>query len=223
MRKFGVCLALTGATVWLAGCGSGGSSSSSSSARGGIAVVDLDRVAAETGKSVEMKELYDLQENSYKQALVTFQAKATAELQSKLKDLKDVEDKGEKVTDDAKKEVVQFRANASNLLTQAQNEAGAKLGQFKQNQISKFRGELKPVLQEVAAKRGLSIVIPKNEGLLLAVDPGVDITEDVIKAYRDKKPAPTAAAPSAPAAKSSETAAKPLARTAAKDTEDAKN
>ena len=35
-------------------------------------------------------------------------------------------------------------------------------------------------------------MIPKNEGLLLSVDPGVDITDDVIKAYLAKRPAPTA-------------------------------
>ncbi len=101
MRKFGVCLALMGAAVGLTGCGMQFGSNSSSS-RGGIAVVDLDKVAAETNKSFEMKEQYELQENSYKQALLKFQADATAKLQEKVKDL---QDKGDEVTDEAKREV----------------------------------------------------------------------------------------------------------------------
>lgn len=210
MRKFGVCLALMGAAVGLTGCGMQFGSSSSS--RGGIAVVDLDKVAAETNKSLEMKEQYELQENSYKQALLKFQADATTALKAKVKEL---EDKGDEVTEEAKREVGQFQLNANKALAQAQNAAGSKLGQYKQDQIAKFRAELKPILQETAAKRGLAIVIPKNDGLLLAVDPGVDITDDVIKAYREKKPAPSAPAAQAAAAKSPEAAKQPAPKTTA--------
>jgi Skp family chaperone for outer membrane proteins len=216
MRKFGVCLALTGATVWMTGCGFFGGQSSTSSTRGGIAVVDLDKVAAETGKNHEMKDAYDLQENSVKQALVELQNKANAELDAKKKKNDDLTDAAEKETAD--RELAQMAFNARNNLGQIQNTAGIKLNEYKQIQIAKYRTDLKPILQEVAAKRGLSVVIPKNEGLLLAVDPGVDITDDVIKAYREKRPATPA--PAAAAAAKPETAAKPAApapKTAAKD------
>src|SRR5882757_7284842 len=115
MRKFGVCLALTGAAVWMTGCGTQFGGQSTSSSRGGLAVVDLDKVAAETGRSHEMKEAYELQENSYKQVLLRFQTEATAALQSKAKDL---EAKGTDATDDNKREVVQFQLNARNQLAQ---------------------------------------------------------------------------------------------------------
>lgn len=210
MRKFGVCLALMGAAVGLTGCGMQFGSSSSS--RGGIAVVDLDRVAAETNKTFEMKEQYELQENSYKQALLKGQAELTAQLKAKVEDLKE---KGEEATDDAKRQVGQFQLDANRALAQAQNAAGSKLGQYKQEQIAKFRAELKPILQETAAKRGMAIVIPKNDGLLLSVDPGVDITDDVIKAYREKKPAPAAPAAQT-AAKAPEAAKQAAPKTAAK-------
>lgn len=211
MRKFGVCLALMGAAVGLTGCGMQFGSSSSS--RGGIAVVDLDRVAAETNKTFEMKEQYELQENSYKQALLKGQAELTAQLKAKVEELKD---KGEDATDDAKRQVGQFQLDANRALAQAQNAAGSKLGQYKQEQIAKFRAELKPILQETAAKRGMAIVIPKNDGLLLSVDPGVDITDDVIKAYREKKPAPAAAPAAQTAAKAPEAAKQAAPKTAAK-------
>lgn len=206
MVKYGISLALFGVAMFLTGCGTqfGGSSAA---AKGGMAVVDLDKVAAETGKSIQMKEIFQVQENSVKQQLAKMTLSANAQLEAKSKEF------GEAPTDEQKKELAQFRLNASNILTRADREGSVKLSQYKQDQIAKFRTEIKPIAQEIAAKRGLSIVIPKNEGLLLAVDPGVDITDDVIKAYREKRPSQPAAA-AAPAAAAKAPAPAP-ARTAA--------
>ena len=226
MRKSGVCLVLTGAAVWLTGCGMQFGGSSASSTRGGLAVVDLDKVAAETGKNIQMKEVFQLQKNSVQQQLAKAQFSANSQLEAKSKEF------GDTPSDDQQKELAKFRFNATNALGQLQNQANSKLSEYQQVQIAKFRTEIKPIAQEIATKRGLSVVIPKNDGLLLAVDPGVDITDDVIKAYREKRPAPTAA-PAAPAAPATakQTAAKPAAaesapaRTAtkAKDTEETTN
>ncbi|MBS0206274.1 MAG: OmpH family outer membrane protein [Planctomycetes bacterium] len=212
MRKFGVCLALTGAAVWLTGCGMqfGGQSSS----RGGLAVVDLDKVAAETGRKFEMDQAFEVTKNSVNQQLAKLTNEARGVLEAKLKE---AEAKAKELGEDAaledKQKVGQMTLNARNNLAQVQNVAGSKLNEYKQVQIATFRNEIKPLLQEVSAKRGLSIVIPKNDGLLLAVDPGVDITDDVIKAYNAKRPTPAAAAPvqaaaAAPAAKNAEAPAK---------------
>jgi Skp family chaperone for outer membrane proteins len=219
MRKFGVCLALTGAAVWMTGCGMqlGGQSSS----RGGIAVVDLDKVAAESGRKLEMDEAFELQRSSVNQQLTRLQTEAKSILEAKTNEVKELDEKteAEKRTQ-AQRELAQMTLNARNNLSQIQNAAGGKLNEYKQVQIAKFRNEIKPILQDVATKRGLAVVIPKNDGLLLAVDPGVDITDDVIKGFREKRPAasapaPAAAAPAA-AAKAPETAAAKPAATAPK-------
>ncbi len=202
MRKFGVALVLTGTAVWLTGCGMQFGSSTASAPRGGLAVVDLDKVAVETGKNIDMKNVFQLQENSVKQQLARANISANSQLDAKVKEF------GETPTDEQQKSLQQFRMNAGNVLGKLQNEAGTKLNQYRQDQIAKFRTEIKPLAQEIAAKRGLSIVIPKNEGLLLSVDPGVDITDDVIKAYLAKRPAPTVPVAASPApAKSSAPAA----------------
>lgn len=233
MRKFGVCLALAGVSVWSAGCGSQSGGQSSNSLRGGVAVVDLDRVGAETGKSLDMKEAFAQQQGAWRQLLVNAEVNAKTQLVTKAKDLGLDSESKDEPTDEAKREFLQMRANAVNQLTQAQNVAGTKLGQFQQEQIAKFRAELKPILQQAAAKRGLSTVIPKNDGLLLAVDPGIDITDDVIQEYQKSRlnavdrpapatpAAPVAAAQQAPSATpTAATASKPApARTAAKEAE----
>lgn len=211
MRKSGVCLVLTGAAMWLTGCGMQFGSSPATS--GGLAVVDLDRIAAETGKNIQMKENFQFQENSVKQQLAQAQQSATSKLKEK------VEEFGDEPTDDQKKELAQFTYSANNALGQLKNQAGTKLNQYMQDQVAKFRTEIKPIALEIATKRGLSVVVPKHEGLLLAVNPGVDITDEVIKVYREKKAtsAPAAAAP-APAQKAAKAAPAP-AKTASKTKE----
>jgi Skp family chaperone for outer membrane proteins len=215
MRKFGVALVLTGVAACLTGCGMQFGSSSTASSRGGLAVVDLDKVAAETGKNIDMKNVFQLQENSVRQQLAKAQMSANSQLEAKIKEF------GETPTDEQQKNLQQFRLNATNVLGKLQNEAGSKLSQARQDQIAKFRAEIKPLAQEIAAKRGLSVVIPKNEGLLLAVDPGVDITDEVVKAYLAKKPAPSAPAPAANASKpSAPTAPEKTAAAMPKDTDE---
>lgn len=215
MRKSGVCLVLTGAAMWLTGCGMQFGSSPATS--GGLAVVDLDRIAAETGKNIQMKENFQLQENSVKQQLAQAKQSATTQLKAKIDEF------GEEPTDDQKKELAKFSYSANNALGQLQNQAGTKLNQYMQDQVAKFRTEIKPIAMEIATKRGLSVVVPKHEGLLLAVNPGVDITDEVIKAYREKKAAtPAPAAAPAPAQKTTNKAAAAPAKTAskAKETEE---
>ncbi|MBM4077603.1 MAG: OmpH family outer membrane protein [Planctomycetes bacterium] len=183
MRKFQVYFVLTGAALWMTGCGM---QFGSSSPKGGLAVVDLDKVAAETGKNLSMKDDLTTQESSVRQQLQAVAKSAEDQFKSKQEEF------GESPTEEQQKELNVFRVKAVNALNNLKNQAGQALGQYRQDQVAKFRAEIKPIALEVAAKRKLSVVIPKNEGLLLAVDPGVDITEDVIKAYREKRPtAPT--------------------------------
>jgi len=66
-------------------------------------------------------------------------------------------------------------------------------------------------LRDVAAARGLSIVIPKNNGLLLSIDPAVEITDEVAA----KMPASTKADGAEPA-KPTVKARKPAAETSAR-------
>src|SRR5207237_5964311 len=60
--------------------------------------------------------------------------------------------------------------------------------------VHQFREQAEPVLRDVAAARGLSIVIPKNNALLLSIDPAVEITDE----GATKMPASTKAESSEP-------------------------
>lgn len=193
MRRLEMAFGLAIVAGFVTGCGQFGSSTPS--ARGGIAVVDLDKVAAETGRDRQLAQSLELAQNSLNESYAKSVDSARSQLNIKKKGY------GDEISDDEKKEFSELERSAVTQLSQLQNQARAKFEQYKQTQISKFRMDLKPITQEIAAKRGLSVVIPKNEGLLLSVDPGVDITEDVIKILREKHPV-VAAAVDAPVAKS---------------------
>ncbi len=191
MRFGSAVVMLAAGALFSVGCGSQFGGSSASSTKGGLAVIDLDVVGKSIGRTQEMNDALNVRKSALDQAL----QRGQADLKRQLTDKKD--EFGESATDEQKLQLAQMERNANNQLVQAARKAQAQLEDERQRMIAQFRAEVRPVAQQVAAERGLGVVIPKNEGFLLSVDPGVDITADVVKAYGTKKPtAPTAAKPS---------------------------
>lgn len=229
MRSISTFFVLTTAVVGFSGCGQipGWPSTSKSSAHGGMAVVDLDKVAVETGRDRLLAQAIKIEENSLNQQLTKIKENAQEQLETKKKNY------GEDMSESDKKEFSDWIANARNQLAQVENQARAKYQQYIESQKAQFRLDVKPIAQEIASKRGLGIVVPKNEGLLLAIDPGLDITDEVVKVLREKHPIPpvapaqpaqTADADAPPAKTSASTksssSAKPAARTRAAKSDD---
>ena len=181
MRHFSLLVPVSLAAFSLVGCGQMAGTSSSTS-NGGIAVVDLDKVAAKTHRDRQLAQNLELAQNSLNQALTKEVESAKVQLDAKKKAY------GEEMSADDQKEFSSLERSAVTQLSQLQNTARLKFDQFKQMEIAKFRKEMAPIAKEVAAKRGLSVVIPKNEGLLLSVDAGADITDEVIKLLLEKHP-----------------------------------
>lgn len=199
MRFGSAIVMLAAGALFSVGCGSQFGGSTASSTKGGLAVIDLDVVAKSIGRTQEMNDTLSVRKSALDQAL----QRGQADLKRQLADKKD--EFGENATDEQKAQLAQMERVAGNQLVQAARKAQAQLEDEKQKMIAQFRAEVRPVAQQVASERGLGVVIPKNEGFLLSVDPGVDITADVVKAYGSKKPtSPTAA----------KTTAKPIPETA---------
>ncbi len=207
MRFGSAIVMLAAGALFSVGCGTQFGGSSASSTKGGLAVIDLDVVGKSIGRTQEMNDALNVRKSALDQAL----QRGKADMQRQIADKKD--EFGESATDEQKQQLIQMERNASSQLVQAARKAQAQLEEERQRMIAQFRAEVRPVAQQVASERGLGVVIPKNEGFLLSVDPGVDITADVVKAYGSKKPtAPTAAKtqakpiPEATAAEPKETA-----------------
>lgn len=196
MRQVGLALALCGAMIGFSGCGTqtSGSADNSSTpaAHGGLAVIDLDRVAASLGREQEMEDELKQRQASLNDSLRELHQKAREEFDLKKQEY------GEKPTDEQQQELQRIQNQLNTALANSQRKAQISLEVHKQELISKFRGDVRPIAQEIAASRGLSVVIPKNDGLLLSIDPGVDITSQVIERMQAKPTAKPAAATPAP-------------------------
>lgn len=191
MRLGHAFLVLAAGALFSVGCGSQFGGASASSSKGGLAVIDLDVVAKSIGRTQEMNDALNVRKSALDQAL----ARGQADLKRQLTEKKD--EFGDTPTEEQKTQLAQMDRNAGAQLVQATRKAQAQLEAERQKMIADFRTEVRPIAQQVASERGLGVVIPKNEGFLLSVDPGVDITADVVKAYGSKKPA--AKAPAKPA------------------------
>jgi len=186
MRRISLSVALLAGAVLAVGCGlqTGHPQASSS---GGLAVLDLDVIAKSIGRTSQIEETLTTQQNGLKLQLQKVQVEFSRQIDEKKKEF------GEAPTEEQQKELAGLNRDAINKFAQLNRQAETALARSKAKMIADLRNEIRPVAQDVAASKGLSIVIPKNEGFLLSVDPGVDITADVLRAYQTKRPAPTAA------------------------------
>ena len=206
MRRISLSVALVAGAMLAVGCGfQNGQPQASSS--GGLAVLDLDVIARSIGRTSQIEEAFTTQQNGLKLQLQKVQADFSKQIEDKKLEY------GENPTEEQLKELAGMNRNAITQFTQLNRKAESELAKYRTKLVADLRSEIRPIAQEVAASKGLSIVIPKNEGFLLSVDPGVDITADVLRAYQTRKPAPTAAvaAPSQPV----KAPAKPAPSTAA--------
>lgn len=172
---------------------------------GGVGVVDLDVVAKRIGKDIEMKGLVDERITSLNNKLTTLRDSL-----NRLYD--DKRDRfGDDPTEEQLKELQATQRKMDSQLLEVKQKAEVELSNYRQALVDQFREQAKPVLREVAAARGLSIVIPKNNALLLSIDPAAEITDEV--AARMPSTASGDAAEPAPApVKAKKTAAETSAR-----------
>jgi Skp family chaperone for outer membrane proteins len=141
-----------------------------------VAVVDLDKVAELTGVSDDIKSKLVAREKSLNNELLTAQARLRQELNNRKAAA------GEQPSNEETQKLQQFEATANRALVNARNTAKTLLDQERMKLVAQFRDQVKPIVAELAKEKGYSVVIPKNDGLLLAISPGVEITEAVAAA-----------------------------------------
>jgi Skp family chaperone for outer membrane proteins len=184
---------LGGLVVWITGCGTKSPEQPVAKPAGGVGVVDLDLVAKRLGRDIEMENLVQERVTSLNNKLTTLQGSMRRLYDEKREKL------GDDPTEEQLKDLQAWQDRTDAQLLESKRKAEVELGTYKQALVDQFREQAKPFLREIAAARGMSIVIPKNNALLLTVDPAAEITDDVAakmppSALSDKgKPDPQAA------------------------------
>jgi Skp family chaperone for outer membrane proteins len=182
MRYAAISCVLVGVVAGATGCGWQGASSPAP--QGGLAVVDLDEVAKSLGADTRLNDMIRMRKVSLNNALGKIKTDLQDELKTELDDVK--AQFGNEIPAEKAKEIREKTLKANATVQQALTQATTDLNLYAEQLKQRFRTEVRPIAQEIAAKKGFSIVIPKNDGLLLSVSPANDITNDVILAMQDR-------------------------------------
>jgi len=144
------------------------------------------------------------------------QLKKQAELGEKNRQLQSLQQKaqaGGVMNEQAQGELAKQIDKIQKDLERAQQDAQAELQELQQDLQADFQRKLMPVIQQVAAKKGLLMVFTPEAGIVWA-DSGIDITGEVIGAFDVANPpaaTQSAPAPPPPAAAAAAAAPKPAA------------
>lgn len=178
------------AIAWLglglaAGCNQ---SASTSVPQGAVAVIDLDAIAARLGSDKQIVDSIAQRQTSLSQQLVDLAKSYNQQIEDKKKTLTEAPAEQADVT------VASWQKQANANLNKVKQQAEADLKKHQATLIAQFREQIKPVARRVAQKRGLSVIVTKNDNVLYDVAPGADITEEVIADLIAASPVASAAA-----------------------------
>jgi outer membrane protein len=118
-------------------------------------------------------------------------------------DQQKLQSSGSVMSDNARAELEKKIERQQLEIQRATQDAQQEVQELQQELQNEFQKKLMPVVQQVFNEKGLQILFSAADSGIVWADPGLDITEDVIRRFDVGKPAskpPAAAAPQAPPA-----------------------
>jgi Skp family chaperone for outer membrane proteins len=155
---------------------------------GPVAVVDLDAVAQKLGRDKQILQLIEQRQVSLNEQLASAQNSLIQQLNQKKNEFGDL-------SDEESKQLVQLQNQANTIIATTRTQAQSNLSSFQQEVVNRFRAETKPIVMELAAKKGCRVVLSKNDSVVFAFDATVDLTDEVAAAMQAKgssSPSPAA-------------------------------
>src|SRR5688572_10242456 len=143
-----------------------------------------------------------------KQALGEFEKKATAkkeELEKKNNEIqelqKQLQSQARTLNDDSRAALAKSIDAKTTELQRSTDDAQKEFGQMQNEILGRIGNKIGPLVQAYAKEHSFTIIVDSSNqnSQLIYADPGIDITEDIIKRV-DSALAPAAPAPAAPAA-----------------------
>lgn len=202
------------ATSGLTGCGwSGGGGSAT--ATGSVAVIDLDEIARRLGSDKQIVQSVSQRQTALQSKLKELAQQYVAQIEEQRKTLPAEQAKEAEVT------VASWQQQANANLNQVKRQAEADLVNHRSRLMDQFREQVKPVARMVAQRRGLGVIVTKNDSVVFDYVSTADITSEVVDelmAHAAAAPTPVAtqAAPAAAAPASSSTPAASVPQQAAR-------
>lgn len=173
--------------------------------KGGVAVLDIDRVAKEL--RIDQTVLKDLK--AVETDLNAQLSQVRSNLQTQMNQIE--ANLGQQKTPEAQAQIVEANRKLNADFANVRNEAQNRLTAARLRRVNEFGDQLRPIAQAVAKEKGLDVVMTFSPNLFAFV-PEVDITEAVIKAAKEaglEQPEPPAPDPQAAPAAAPSTGAVP--------------
>lgn len=183
-------LAALGGVAYLA------SQQGKSGSGGGVALIDLDRVAKALGRDEAMAKAT---EDEQKAASQRVEGIAQA-LQKQFEEGQ--ASAGLILDDEGRKKLATLSQTLSQQYNESRQKAAAEVTQKTTEMVNQFREEVKPHAVSAANARGLSLIVTKNDSVVFNAQPSVDVTDEVIarmKKETGQNPAPAVAPDAIPA------------------------
>lgn len=186
MKTYRWAAAVLTAMIFVVGCEQHGGETAGG---GKVAIVDMDRVARETGRAAAMEAEFKKRESLHFGDLEKLRQMVNAQLTNQ---------KAKAATQPAEAEKLQqIYAEANAAMQQRQMQMGDDLERFHRELTAKFRQDVGPVAKRVAEQRGMTIVLAKDDRLL-SFDEASDISADVVAEMKQSSPTAGVPAPGAP-------------------------
>lgn len=163
---------------------------------GRVAILDIAAVSEKTGGTEKMSNQLKAMQAKYQADLNKLQGDLQAKISNRQKEF------GKKPpTDEQRQEMSRMMSNAQKEFNDAQAAASQAIQQEQARLVMTFRDKIRPIARQVAASKGLSVVLLKNEALMLDADPSLIITDAVVaELLKMEPPAETESKSSEPAA-----------------------
>jgi Skp family chaperone for outer membrane proteins len=163
--------------AFLSGCGQAASDNAATR----VGVVDLDRIARETGRTDQMEQQLRQRLNEaneqFRRQLEELQNQANAEI-NRLS-----EQFGPEPTPDQQQQLLGIQQQARAAAERMRLELNQRQQTILADLRRQFRDEIRPALNEIARERGITIVLTTGEGVL-TYDPSLDLTDAAIERLR---------------------------------------
>ncbi|MBC8871292.1 MAG: OmpH family outer membrane protein [Planctomycetes bacterium] len=151
---------------------------------GGVAVIDLDAVAAKLGRDLQMSNAAKQQADLLNEQLQQYQVTLRGQYDQKKNEFGAARLETQEKLQKQQAELQLIDRQLGTQLNQARAKAQQNLNASKLRLIQQFREEVKPVAQSVATELGLSTVVTKNDSVVFAYASAVDITDRVAERMR---------------------------------------
>ena len=155
----------------------GGDNATNTNGQGNVAIIDLDMVAKQLGYDTQIAGAIQQQKSSLQKQLGVIKANFEQELTKTKNQI------GESPTPEQAKQFQQSNLVANQKFSQEAKKANLLLNRYSAQVIQQFRNTVKTTARQVAADKGLSIILTKND-IVFDYDMAVDITDAVIERMR---------------------------------------